>query len=465
MARQFFYSGQIRRFMLQFQKAFSFFRVEYGRDRDGNVSLITVPCRYGDWSRQGAAALRENSENKLISSPMISYYITDMTYDRDRLQPPHFVDKRHIRQREFDEDTGQFTTRPGNAFTLERHMPVPYTLTINCDLWTSNQEQKNQLIEQMVVYFNPSLEIQSTDNWVDWTSLTRIEIANSQWTNRSIPMGTDSPIDIATWTFTLPIWITAPAKQKKLGVIRRIITSIFDETGSLNDETIDSGLLLGERLKVSWNDYKIIVNNGVVELHDPEDITTPSNDELDPTVSAALNETATWKSWLSAFGEFQDGISQLRLYRDDGTIILGTVSFDPTNDRRLLLNVDSDTIPTNSLTAVTAVIDPTRSGPGAGLDAAALGQRYLITENIGNAGTPAGPTSWQGTGGEDLIAGANDIIEWNGTQWVVDFDSSAVSTTEYVTNANTGIQYKWDEGFWTKSWEGVYQTGDWDIVL
>ena len=46
MPQQFFYDEQIRRFLLQYIRAFSNFQVEYGKDRDGNTTLLTVqPAR------------------------------------------------------------------------------------------------------------------------------------------------------------------------------------------------------------------------------------------------------------------------------------------------------------------------------------------------------------------------------------------------------------------------------------
>jgi len=34
-----------------------------------------------------------------------------------------------------------------------------------------------------------------------------------------------------------------------------------------------------------------------------------------------------------------------------------------------------------------------------------------------------------------------------------------------VTNLNTGIQYKFTNGTWVKSYEGIYTAGKWTIVL
>ena len=42
-------------------------------------------------------------------------------------------------------------------------MPVPYLLNMQVDVWTSNTDQKLQLMEQILVLFNPALEIQHND--------------------------------------------------------------------------------------------------------------------------------------------------------------------------------------------------------------------------------------------------------------------------------------------------------------
>ena len=206
MTPLFFYDEQIRRFLLQFTRIFSNFQVEYGRNEEGtDHTLVRVPVRYGDSSRQAQTVLQNNSASTMTATPLMTFYITDLKYDRPRIQEPYFVSKIAVRQRTYDEVSDSYETTQGNAFTIERLMPVPYELTIKLDIWTSNTNQKMQLLEQMLVLFNPALEIQSTDNYIDWTSLTVCELTDVNWSSRTIPMGTENPIDIATLTFKLPI--------------------------------------------------------------------------------------------------------------------------------------------------------------------------------------------------------------------------------------------------------------------
>jgi hypothetical protein len=213
--QQFFYDSQLRRFLLQFTRIFSNFQVEYGKDEEGNPTLVRVPVRYGDATRQAQTVIQNNSASSMPSTPLITFYITGLDYDRPRMQEPYFVNKIAVRQRTYDSDTQTYETTQGNAFTVERLMPVPYKMTINCDIWTSNTNQKWQLFEQISTLFNPALEIQSTDNYLDWTSLSVVELEQTIYTSRTIPVGTEDPIDIMTMRFGLPIWISSPAKVKR----------------------------------------------------------------------------------------------------------------------------------------------------------------------------------------------------------------------------------------------------------
>ena len=466
MPQQFFYDQQIRRFLLQYIRAFSNFQVEYGKDRAGNTTLITVPVKYGDSTRMVSSIVRENSENKIIPTPMISCYITGLEYNPERRQDPTFVDKKHIRMRKFDPNTNSYNTQQGNAFTVERLMPVPYTLQMSTDVWTSNTNQKLQLMEQILVLFNPALEIQSTDNYLDWTSLSYIELQNVQFSSRSVPVGVDDQIDIATLNFTVPIYLTAPAKVKKLGVINRIVASIYDESGSISDGVIDNNLLLGDRMKFTPMNFGIIVLGNTIQILDRNESTTNKIDYSplnDPPTKIGTDDTS-WAALINQYGALTAGISQLRL-EQGAAEITGTIAFHPSDPHKLLWTVDADTIPTNDITAVTKIINPLRSAPGAGLPASAQGQRYLILNDIGDSDNTDGADAWKNTSDGDLVASANDIIEYSGTGWQVSFDSSADSGIHYMTNTNTGIQYKWTGTEWVKSYEGEYQAGDWNIVI
>lgn len=459
----FFYDEQIRRFLLQFARIFSNFQVEYGRNEEGTAhTLMRVPVRYGDSSRQVSTVMQNNSPNSLPSTPLMTFYITSLDYDRPRMQEPYHVGKMNVRQRYYDATTETYETTQGNAFTIERLMPVPYSLTINLDIWTSNTNQKFQLLEQIIPLFNPALEIQSTDNFIDWTSLSVVELESSRWSSKTIPVGTEDPIDVATLTFKIPIWISSPAKVKKLGVVERIVASVFDANGDASIAITDNDLLMGTRQVFTPFDYQVLLIGNKLQALRPQQVVDQPNTSLNPADSPDSN--LMWHALVGDLGVLREGISLVRLEQEDGTEVTGTVSYDPTDDRFLLFSVDADTVPANTLSPITAVINPLLSGPGAGLPAAAPGQRYLLTEDTGSENGYA--QAWAGAFGQYLIAQANDIIEYDGSRWVVVFNSENSSVNkQYVTNLTTELQYEWTGETWIKSYQGLYPGGTWSLVL
>ena len=465
MAQQFFYDEQIRRFLLQFTRIVSNFQIEYGREPNSDqAALLRVPVRYGDASRNAQTIIQENSASSMPSTPLMTFYVSSLDYDRPRMQEPYHVSKINVRQRTYDQDTETYETTQGNAFTIERLMPVPYKLGITLDIWTSNTNQKMQLLEQMLTLFNPSLEVQSTDNYIDWTSLSIVELDSVQWTSRTIPMGTENPIDIATLKFSLPIWISSPAKVKKLGVIERVIASMYDAQGDLQDAVTNNDLLLGTRVKVTPYNYKTVLIGNKLQCLQERAIVDQSNSSLVPP-DLVSTSNLQWPAVVSVYGVLRPGISQIRLEQPDGSEVIGTIALDPNDERFMLFDADPDTVPQNTLAAIDAVINPQASAPLDGLDSALEGQRYLLTESTGSADNQYNATAWVGANGRPLIAEANDIIGYSGNYWQVVFNANTMPAGQYVTNLTTGLQYYWTSEMWIKSYQGIYPGGEWSIVL
>ena len=456
---------------MQFTRIFSGFQVEYANENDGvnAAALIRVPVRYGDATRNAQTIIQENSRNSLPSTPMMTFYITGLDYEQTRMQEPYFVSKVNVRQRTYDASTETYETTQGNAFTVERLMPVPFKLTINLDIWTSNTNQKLQLLEQILTLFNPSLEVQSTDNFIDWTSLSTMYLDRTVWSSRSIPSGSENPIDVATLTFSMPIWISSPAKVKKLGVVERIVASMYDAQGDLNNAITNSDLLLGTRVVITPFNYATVLidNGGVMTLQVLQQkylSEEPSNDELTPT-EIVPDSNLLWPAVVGMYGVLRPGVSQIRLEQPDGTEVVGTVVLDPNDDRFMLYNVDIDTSPQNTLAPIDAIINPLASGPRP-QDSVLEGVRYLLTEDTGSADNPTPAADWVGSNGRGLIAQANDIVEYSNNYWRVIFRAATeTNNTQYVTNITTSIQYRWTGEAWVKSYQGVYPGGTWRLVL
>lgn len=471
---QFFYDKQIRRYLIQIIRVFSNFTVKYA---DG--TLHQIPVMYGDPDRQAASILRQNSENAVQTVPRIAVYITGLTMDRSRLSDASYVGKVHVRERDIVD--GAYTGAQGKNYTVERLMPTPFKLTVKVDIWTDSTEQKLQVLEQILVLFNPSLEIQSTDNYIDWTSISVLELIDLTWSSRSIPVGGDSPNDIATLQLESPIWISPPAKVKKLGVITNIITSIFQgyETseGYIDGLGVDMSVgqpKLGELLSTQSTSisggFGILVLGTSAQLLNPGENATTDNDELEAPVKQGA--IVDWTGLLDQYpGQYKPGLAKIYLKQPTGFEVWGTFAVNTLDPSQLAITWDVDSLPTNSAipslipnyparTEFDRIVDPLTFNPAG----ATTGTRYLLVEDIGDTDNTVPSSAW-GT----LVAKANDIIEYNGTTWVVLFDASQNSDTliyQRNTYSNQSqIQYKWNGVQWVKSFEGEYRAGSWRIVL
>jgi len=484
------------------------FKVKFGRDANGSEVFREVPCTYGDPSRQVAQIMRSNSANVALTVPQISCYIVDLKYSRERIMEPNFVKKVQVIERAIDPATGLYTSAPGDKYTVERLMPVPYDLSVKADIWTSSTDQKMQLLEQIGVLFNPSMEIQGSDTFLDWTSLSYVELDGLQWSSRQVPVGTEDPIDIASMTFTMPIWLSAPAKVKKMGVITNIVENLYTSDGQVRPDLAEQGFTAEDfifdiRLQNSGSTmddfsssisstgntvnqfpdpnnpsetryqnvghnprqriglpYDVIVINGVARAVRKE---TPSSDNgVNSNVTAS--SYALWNEILPLCSTtFQDGITRLYLRLSDDVEVVGVVSLDPSDNSRLMFTVDADTIPSNTLDAVNRIVNPIQSGPSTGLPAKALGQRYLLLDDIGSSADTGDALAWRGADSSELVAKKHDIVEYNGSRWVVSYSPAGTETVQYVTNLTNSQQFKWDGFEWLRSWEGVYREGEWRL--
>lgn len=535
--QQFFYDNQIRRYIIQFIRMVSNFQVQFGKDRNGVTALQRVPVIYGDSSRSVASIIQQNSESTMNSTPAMAVYISDLAYDRERVQNPTYVGKLNVRERYYDPMTGEYSTTQGDVLTIERLMPVPYKLTLKLDIWTSNTEQKLQIIEQISTLFNPALEIQSTDNYIDWTSITYVLLTQTTWSSRTVPVGSNIEIDVATLTFELPIYISAPALVRKLGVIQKIIANIFDADGNLEDAIYNTSNLLSKQY-ITPLQYGVILldnqlrlvkaNQGVTDtfgtqivkelagnvsantflyLTDADgiepkmlvsnlSITSITSNSIQTvancTVLAVQGDTVTtsnvvtgnigdkivftsftskagvdepWRDIINIYGNLVNGISSVKLELEDENVVVGTVAYNPTDDTVLLWSPDVDSLPANTLEPINAIIDPMTSRPNYSLQDLAVGTRYLLVNDYVLESNVVPYYNWTGIDDTPLVAYKNDIIEFTGQHWSVVFDSRNEVVVQYVTNLTTGIQYRWNDGQWKKSYEGYYPAGKWQLII
>jgi hypothetical protein len=522
-----FYDGQIRRYVTQFMRIFIGFKYKTGDD-----TLRHIPVSYGDLTRQVASIIMENSENKMMTVPKIACYISGLELDTARLADASFVSKMQIRERAFEDfypddhpdvrlrGTPIYENYQGAGYTVERLMPTPFKLSMKAELWSSNTDQKLQILEQILMLFNPSLEIQTTDNYIDWTSISVVDLKNINFSSRTIPQGADTNIDIATMEFTIPIYITPPAKVKKMGVIRNLVMNVFTDSGDVKDleELIYNQESGDAQIRTTPGQFGVLLlksSNGQDRDYDLSVISpgeAVSSMGLLPPIKQG--ERVDWEKILNVYGGYNPGISKIYFLQPSGNEIGGTFVVNEVDPTYLLITMDIDSRPSNTIisgsarssnqwTTVDAIIDPYKYNPkrpnGEMIDqSVAAGIRFLMLDDVNNSASTGlinqqnwdsshpsdssqgqvydGPDGWKNSDGNDPVIKANSIIEWSGTSWTTVWnpddhllEDAGVSGEDFVAtyfqNLRTGVQYRWDGEQWLKSFEGEYSAGYWRLDL
>ncbi len=447
-------------------RIFSDIKVRNGPDANGLYTIQRVPIMYGDPSMLVAQLIKGASENTMMPVPMFSAYIDSIKINHDRRQDSQYVGKVSTVERKFNKETQTYSNEPGVRQDVERYMPVPYDLYFKLDVWTGNITTKLQLFEQIGVIFNHSIQIQQNSNPLDWTSIFEVWLDDMTFTNRSIPQGGEQERDVMTFKFKTHIWINPPAKLTRSTLVAEIVTRIYDnadvaglEVGGVYDP-FNSTAMGGSPVQIvtTEGNYKVsVAKNGSVD-----EITLLNQyGQVDP----ALN----WQDLIQKYGQITPGISSIRLKLDpnldlDSSDIIGGIEQDPLQQNVLIFTPDLDTLPGTTLLPIADIIDPTEVYPGSGLPISAGGQRYLLTSSDSTGEEPAIPPNvptspW----GQFIVAYPNDIIEFNGIDWIVIFDSRNAVGLNYVINNSNGSQYTFDGVDWTYTYYGVYAPGYWRI--
>ena len=467
----FFYDAQIRRYLVQFMRIFSNIKIRNGPDANGLYTIQRVPIMYGDPSWMVAQLIKGASENTLLPNPMFSAYIDSIKMAPNRRQDTQYVGKVSTVEREFDALTQTYGSGPGVRQDVDRYMPVPYDAFFKLDVWTPNITTKLQIFEQIAILFNPSIQLQQNSNLLDWTSIFEVWLEDYTFTNRSIPQGSEDERDVMSFKFKVPIWINPPAKLKRSGLIAEIVTHVFSVSDVPDIKTRVEGEYDPFRTCIGGIPIQIVTTVGNYKISVAHTVTGDEitllnqNGQADPALS--------WQELIQKYGQITPNITNIRLKLDPDldvtdSDIIGLIEQDPTRQNVLLFTPDVDTLPANTIPQILNIIDPTEVTPGNGLPLAAPGQRYLLTSHDSAGEEPAIPPMVPGSPwatGANFIAYPNDIIEFNGINWVVIFDSRNAVGLNYVTNSANSSQYMFNSTTqeWTYTYYGIYNQGYWRI--
>jgi hypothetical protein len=222
---------------------FSGTQVKTGKRKDGKIKTIDVPVRYGNVDKVAGWIKSEGTQNKMLRLPIMSAYITEM-----RMSPELRKGINSERRMSFTERGRMF---PEDIEVVHQWMPIPYKLGMELSIYTSNSEQMWQILEQILVLFDPTLQLQTTNGRFDWTKITTLELENINL-DTNYPIGSDRNIRVSTLQFNMPVYLSIPANVRD-----DFVKKIMVRVGAVSCEAFESGnqAIIGE-LDAEGIEYK-----------------------------------------------------------------------------------------------------------------------------------------------------------------------------------------------------------------
>jgi hypothetical protein len=233
MVTNYWYEGQLRSYILQFVSIFYGLQVQTGVGECGETELIAVPTVVGNKDRVVAAVMSRNTQNVVTSLPIMAAYMTGIDLAPERRRAPGMLDQR-------------VTLAAGGVFpddlrTVKRAFPVAYNMQLELSIYASNTQQMHQILEQILVLFNPDIQIQKSDAAFDWTRITSVELTGIQ-NEENYPSGTERRLVVWTLTFQMPVYIGVPIGVRD-DLVRKVIIQIGDLSSMNTNEVDENGNL------------------------------------------------------------------------------------------------------------------------------------------------------------------------------------------------------------------------------
>ena len=220
----YFYNNQFRKHIVQFMAIFSGLKVSVGKnDLESQTNLMEVPVIYGSRDRVVSHIFSENTQNKMLRLPIMGAQLIALQIASDRLSGQNQERKTvHLKRGgSIPDDLQQHTMLK----------PLPYEVTMELSINTTNTDHQFQMLEQILLLFNPSLQIQVSDAYGDQQSILEVFLGGINL-EENYPAGTDSRIVSSTLIFTFIMYLSGPVNLRN-----EIIKSIIVRIGAFNNAT------------------------------------------------------------------------------------------------------------------------------------------------------------------------------------------------------------------------------------
>jgi len=205
------YNRQFERYLSQFKRVLSGFQVQDGVLRDGSYNTRRVKVVYGSMSRVVASIFNKTTFTN-HTLPLIGMHLTSIEKDTQNKRNYHHVD--HV----------AYTDQYGERQAYSRLTGPAFNLMVDVDIYASSHDEMFEIMEQILLIFNPRVTIQVDNHLLNSDYLTEI-ILESISNDVNYPTGTERQVVQQSLTFRLPIRLSYPMDMDA-NVIQTIISNI-----------------------------------------------------------------------------------------------------------------------------------------------------------------------------------------------------------------------------------------------
>jgi hypothetical protein len=103
---------------------------------------------------------------------------------------------------------------PDDVKVIYRAQPIPYDGLFELSMYCSNEDQHFQILEQLLMIFDPILQIQTSDDAYDQTKITHVELVNIDF-NKNYPKLADKRVITTILNFRVNFYLSPPVNIKQ----------------------------------------------------------------------------------------------------------------------------------------------------------------------------------------------------------------------------------------------------------
>lgn len=217
---------QIERYIGQFMRVFSGFQVQDGVSRSGGEPLTKrVPVVYGNMSRIVASILNKRDFMSNNSIPMIAVNMVSLDPDPNNKRSPHHKDERNVKS--------------SSGSVINQLSGPAFMMSLETSVYASSTTELFEIIEQILLIFNPRIAIQTSSDLYDSNYITDIALTGIQ-PEIQYPIGTEQPVVTMTLRFEVPVRLKYPRGFSD-NIIEQIIANVKTDEDVLSIQTTITG--------------------------------------------------------------------------------------------------------------------------------------------------------------------------------------------------------------------------------